>query len=152
MNNPSQSLDSTRTTSRQLLRTAERRGTLGIIAGTLAALALMAIAGCSGSNAHAVDTSRARDALTTALDAWKRGDSPESVPSMTVQDLDWERGARLIDYQVLGDGQAKDANLSIKAKLTLAADKAATKKVEKTVSYLVGTSPSITVFRDMMKR
>ena len=64
----------------------------------------------------------------------------------------WERGTKLLEYQVLGEGEAKDANLSIKVKLTLAGDKPATKTTEKTVSYLVGTSPSVTVFRDMFKR
>jgi hypothetical protein len=71
---------------------------------------------------------------------------------MTVQDFEWESGAKLLDYEVLGDGQSRDANLSVKVKLMLASDQAKAKKVEKTVSYLVGTSPSITVFRDMLKR
>ena len=38
---------------------------------------------------------------------------------MTVQDFEWQGGAKLIDYQVLGEGQERDANLSVKVKLTL---------------------------------
>jgi len=35
---------------------------------------------------------------------------------LTVQDFDWEGGAKLIDYQLLGEGQQRDANLSVKVK------------------------------------
>lgn len=71
---------------------------------------------------------------------------------MTVQDFDWQGGAKLIDYQLLDEGQQRDANLSVKVKLTLAAKQGKGKNVEKSVYYLVGTSPSVTVFRDMLKR
>lgn len=127
-------------------------GSLGVIAASLLAVSALLLSGCGGSNAHAVDTSQARDALVSALDHWKKGDAPRSITEMTIQDMDWERGAKLLDYQIVGDGQARDANLSIKAKLTLAGEKPGSRNVEKTVNYLVGTSPSVTVFRDMLKR
>ena len=101
-----------------------RHGTLGVILACLVAMAVLALPGCSGgSSAHAVNTSRARDALVIALDHWKQGDAPGSLRSsstpMTIQDFDWQGGAKLVDYQVLGEGEAKDANLSIKVKLSL---------------------------------
>jgi hypothetical protein len=72
---------------------------------------------------------------------------------MTVQDFDWAGGARLVDYQVIDDGQAKDANLSIKVKLVLnAPEQGRSKPTEKSVWYLVTTSPSVTVFRDTFRR
>ena len=71
---------------------------------------------------------------------------------MTIQDFEWQRGAKLLDYKLLGDGQARDANLSIQVKLTLAPATGKSKNLEKTVYYLVGTSPSVTVFRDMLRR
>ena len=133
-----------------------RYGTLGVIVAGLAAMLALTLSGCSGAAAHAVDPSRARDALVTALDHWKAGDDPRALPSsstpMTVQDFDWMGGTKLIDYQLLGEGQARDANLSVKVKLTLAANQSKGKNVEKTVYYLVGTSPSVTVFRDMLRR
>ena len=36
---------------------------------------------------------------------------------MTVQDFDWAGGARLVNYQIIDDGQAYDANLRIRVKL-----------------------------------
>ena len=129
---------------------------MGIIVACLGAMLALMLPGCTGASAHAVDPSRARDALVTALDHWKRGDDLRTLASwttpMTVQDFDWQGGARLIDYQLLGEGQELDANLSVKVKLTLAEKQGKGKQVQKTVYYLVGTSPSVTVFRDMFKR
>ncbi len=72
---------------------------------------------------------------------------------MTVQDLDWAGGAKLIDYQILDDGKALDANLSVRVKLVFdGLGKTPGKSAEKTVWYLVGTSPSVTVFRDAFRR
>jgi hypothetical protein len=115
---------------------------------TLAA-ALLA-AGCTGSSrATPVDTSRAREALKLALDGWKKGDSPSSLqlgtPPVTVQDTDWMTGARLVDYQVDGDGRPIEANLHVPVTLTLRT--AQGKQVKKKVTYVVGTSPILTVFR-----
>jgi hypothetical protein len=129
-----------------------------VLAASLAVLATLPMAGCwSSSQAHAVDPSRAREALKTALDQWKGGQSPRSLESsstpMTVQDFDWAGGARLVDYQIIDDGQAYDANLRVRVKLVLdGSAKKTGKAAEKTVWYLVGTSPSVTVFRDMLRR
>ena len=75
---------------------------------------------------------------------------------MIVQDFEWDSGAKLLDYQLVDDGKAYDANLRIQVKLTLAGGDAkaapAAKKTEKTVWYLVGTSPKVTVFRDMLRK
>jgi hypothetical protein len=121
--------------------------------GALAMIVALSIAGCSSGVANPVDPDRARDALKSALDHWKSGGDPLSMPTsatpMTVQDLEWQSGAKLLDYQVLGDGEPADANLRVKVKLTLAGK---SKNAEKTVNYLVTTSPAVTVFRDSMRR
>ena len=119
---------------------------------------ILPMAGClGGASAHAVDPSRAREALKTALDGWKAGQTPQSFrdssPPMTVQDLEWSGGGRLVDYQILDEGQARDANLRVHVKLILETPSTrGSKRVEKTVWYLVGTSPSVTVFRDTLHR
>jgi hypothetical protein len=137
-------------------RNLSRYGSLGVIFACLVAMMLLTMSGCSSSRAHAVDTPRAREALKTALEHWKQGDAPRSLSSsatpMTVQDFDWESGIKLLDYQILDDGQPADANLRVRVKLTMSGGKGKAKSTEKTVSYLVGTSPSVTVFRDMLRR
>jgi len=135
-------------------RDASWYGSFWVVVACLAVLATLFFGGCSGSSqAHAVNEPRARDALKTALDQWKAGASIESMTSsstpMTVQDFDWMAGAKLVDYELIDDGKAYDANLRVQVKLSLRGPGKAT---EKKVWYLVGTSPSVTVFRDALRR
>jgi hypothetical protein len=125
-------------------------GTLWVLAACLGVLATFVFSGCSGSQRAApVDRERAQEALKITLDSWKKGESPSAVqggsPSITAQDLDWLTGAKLVDYQVTGDGKALEANLYVPVKLTLRTPKG--QEVTKSVSYIVGTSPRVTVFR-----
>jgi hypothetical protein len=99
-------------------------GTVSVVVACLGVLATLLFAGCSGSSqAHAVGEPRARDALKTALDQWKAGETKESVKSsatpMTIQDFDSMSGAKLINYQIVDDGKAYDANLRVQVKLSL---------------------------------
>jgi hypothetical protein len=135
-------------------------GTLWVIIAALLALATLLLPGCSNpGTAHAVDSPRARDALKSALDEWKKGQGPKSLESsstpVVVQDVDWAAGAKLIDYQLVDDGMAEDANLRVRVKLTMSGGqpqgKTAGKTAEKSVWYLVTTSPKVTVFRDMLR-
>jgi len=113
---------------------------------------MLAAAGCgSGPPQSApVNPSIARDTLTAAMDTWKFGETPESMkdltPAVIVQDQDWTSGLKLVDYEVVDASKEVNANLYAKVKLSLEDDKGA--KSEKTVTYVVGTSPVLTVFRD----
>jgi hypothetical protein len=129
-------------------------GTLWMVAACLGVLATLFFSGCSGSQAQPVNPSIARESLRIALDHWKNGDDPKllklSATPMTAQDYEWNSGAKLLDYEILGDGKQVDANLHIEVKLKLV-PQGKSKAVEKTASYVVGTSPSVTVFRDVMR-
>ena len=131
-------------------RTAEKHGPLwsGIAWCTLA------VAGCGGPYQSApVNADKARETLAVAMEAWKDGETVESLkeesPEIVVQDFDWSGGMKLLDYEVLDDGKPESANLVARVKLTLEDKDGA--KSEKTVTYLVGTAPVLTVFRDMFK-
>jgi hypothetical protein len=132
-------------------------GTLCVVVACLLVLATMLLPGCSGpSGANSVDVPHARDALKIALDAWKNGESTQSLASsstpMTVQDFEWDQGAKLIDYQLMDEGKPEAANLRVGVKLTMSGKQGTDKNVEKIASYVVGTSPRLTVFRDIMRR
>ncbi len=110
------------------------------------------LAGCGGSQRAAdVEPERARDALKTTLDGWKKGDAPDALkggsPSIVAQDLDWLGGAKLVDYAVSGEGKPVAANLYVPVDLTLKLPNG--KQVKKKVTYVVGTSPYLTVFRSL---
>lgn len=111
------------------------------------------VGGCGGPRLYKVDPDVARRTLTHALDQWKSGADPESLraakPEIVVQDFDWIGGAKLQQYEILGDGEPRDANLVVKVKLTLRDQEE--KESSKVVTYLVGTAPVLTVFRDMFQ-
>jgi hypothetical protein len=127
---------------------------LVVIAACIGAVAVLFSSGCSGpARASAVDAPRAREALKTALDHWKSGQDSESLQSsatpMVAQDFDWTSGANLLDYEII-DERLEDVNLRVQVKIKLT-EKGKTKAVEKKASYVIGTSPRLTVFRDVMR-
>lgn len=121
--------------------------------GLLLALCLFfGTAGCTGQkHAAPVKPELARESLRTVLDSWKRGDDLASLrqasPSITVQDLDWKSGYKLLDYEIVGDGKYDDANLLCPVKLKMQDPKG--NAVTREVTYMVGTDPVITVFREI---
>jgi len=109
------------------------------------------VVGCSGNGVQTVDVAGAKQALNATLESWKKGVPIDSLrahkPSIVAQDMDWEAGVELIKFDVLGEGRDEAVNLRIPVDLTLR-DKAG-KEVKKKVKYMVGTSPVITVFREI---
>lgn len=105
--------------------------------------------GC-GSAQHAPDLSEsvAQSSLTTALDAWKQGQTPDSLgqrsPQIIVGDTQWEAGQRLVSYKVLEPATSDGSNLHVPVELEL--EDGAGVRSKETVKYTVGTSPKITVF------
>lgn len=111
------------------------------------------MSGCSERQkvAPTVDATVARTALKTVLEIWKKGDKPETAkdgsPSIVVQDLDWSGGMALTSYEIQGEGKFDDANLRVPVTLNLKQPNG--KSPTRKASYVVGTSPAITVFREM---
>jgi hypothetical protein len=111
------------------------------------------LAGCAPGTYQSapVDAAVARKTLERVMESWKNGESIESLrkqsPAVVVQDFDWLYGIELLDYEVVDRGKEANANLIAHVKLTLKDKEGA--EFEKKVTYLVGTAPALTVFRDM---
>jgi hypothetical protein len=107
--------------------------------------------GCGGPvRAKPVQVDLARDTLVQVLDHWKSGGSIEELrtrkPEIVAQEFFWTKGMKLQEYRILGDGRPENANLVCEVELTLVpADGGA--PTQKTVNYMVGTDPVLTVFR-----
>ncbi|MCA9032984.1 MAG: hypothetical protein KDA66_19350, partial [Planctomycetaceae bacterium] len=71
----------------------------------------------------------------------------ERTPEVVVQDIAWKAGEKLQDYEIQGAGKPVDANLVCDVKLTL--QNSDGDLHEELVTYLVGTSPVLTVFRQV---
>jgi hypothetical protein len=113
--------------------------------------ALAALSGCSDSGAKslALDEALAKASLTKTLDAWKAGQSSESLksqdPAINTNDWAWDQGYQLKEYRLLGGDRSDGANLHCPVELSVV-DKQ--KRLQKQAAlFVVGTSPVITVFR-----
>jgi len=109
------------------------------------------ISGCErGGNPHPVNPVKARELLKTTMEAWKSGKTPDDMPSgdppIIVQDFDWMQGKKLTNYVINPQDAETGANLTSQVTLHLE-DKEGSAE-EKTVYYVVGTSPKFSVFRD----
>lgn len=127
-----------------------RLGT-GVQGAVLSALMICA-AGCpSPAERHRVNPDLARQTLQGVLESWRDGSTPASwqqkSPAVVVQDMDWLGGAQLESFEILEGAEAIDANLHCPVKLVLKTPDGGS--VERRVTYLVGTSPVLTVFRAM---
>src|SRR5262245_4368709 len=109
-------------------------------------------AGCSSGPVHApVDASKARETLRAALDSWKKGDAIDALqsasPPIYVIDVEWQGGAKLVDYQLASSGDEKDAHLFCPVQLTVRAPDGRVGKRD--VTYVISTAPNLTVSRKL---
>src|SRR5262249_37802098 len=116
-----------------------------------AALGVVLAAGCGRyAPPPPADPAAARQALRSALDAWQGGDTVEALargkPPVHVADDDWQGGARLLNYEITGEGEMLGLNLCCPVALSLQ-DRGG-RTVQKKVRYSVGTSPVLTIFRE----
>jgi hypothetical protein len=130
--------------------------TLALVAVCLGVLFILMLSGCSGpTRGSAVDASLARESLKLMLEHWKKGEDPKALlsssPAVTASDYEWAGGAKLLEYEIIDDGREEDTNLRVPVKITLA-QPGQTKPVVKKASYVIATSPSVTVYRDIMRR
>ena len=103
-------------------------------------------AGCgSGSLPPAADPDLARQTLTTALDAWKAGETAESLaarqPPLFFNDLKADHA--LLAYTIADGHEVYGQSVRLSATLTLKLPGGATK--ERKVVYLIDTAPALVV-------
>jgi hypothetical protein len=117
----------------------------------LSGLGVLAIApsGCGPVAPQPADHEAARDALRTALDAWKKGDPPDSLaqaqPPIHVSDWRWRSGVKLVRYQIDEGDQTTGAERRCPVQLWI--DAGAGKTIQETTVYGVATHPALTVSR-----
>ncbi len=116
-------------------------------------VSLIILTGCGDNVGAPVNVNVAQQTLTSAMEAWKNGKSSEDLlnekPSIVVQETEWNEDTKLLDYEILSDDQPAGPNLVATVKLKLS--KSDGKVTEKTATYVVGTSPGLTVYRNMMR-
>ena len=117
------------------------------------AVICLSLSGCGGPRNKPVKVDLARSTLNQVLEHWKNGGNMEDLrkrsPEIVVQEAQWTNGAKLKEFQVIGDGRAEDANWFCEVELTLTKSDSS-ESTKKTVTYVVGTAPVLTVFRAIL--
>lgn len=114
--------------------------------GILSTVLLISLWGCGQPTpSHPLDADLARSSVQRALQAWVDGKTPKEVQAeFIVGDVAWEQGKKLVSFEILTDEETSDgSNLHIRVKRKLANGGVAT---ESQVTYIVGTSPVVTIF------
>ena len=112
------------------------------LCGLLHVLLLFALCGCSQETpSHALDQDLARASIQKAMQAWVEGKTPKDLsPEIVVGDQSWEQGKKLLSFEIVSTEETSDgSNLHIPVKQKFESS-------ESEVTYIVGTSPVITIF------
>ena len=103
----------------------------------------MILAGCSSGDApsYPLDKELARGSVQKAMQAWVDGKTPKELqPDIVVGDPAWEQGKKLVSFEIVADEETTDgSNLHIRVKRKLDSS-------ESKVTYIVGTTPVVTIF------
>jgi hypothetical protein len=105
--------------------------------------------GCSQQPPKAADPAQARQFLSSALDAWKSGGKPADLssnkPPVHVLDRDWEKGSKVTEFEIEGEGRPLGAGVQHSVSLTL--QNSAGKTSKKRVVYVVNTGDVVSIAR-----
>jgi hypothetical protein len=120
------------------------------LAALVCGLAVLAGTGCKSDNPNApVNAAKARETLQAALDSWKKGEPSNALekasPPIYVIDPDWQAGVKLADFEILGPGEEKDAQLYARVRLVLRRPNGP--DVTQEATFMVATAPNLTVAR-----
>ena len=113
----------------------------------------LTLAGCGGPRNQPVKVDLAKATLNQVLEHWKSGGNMDDLrkrsPEIVVQEAQWTNGAKLQEFQLIGDGRAEDASWFCEVQLTLKPADGG-EPTQKSVTYVVGTAPVLTVFRAIL--
>ena len=115
---------------------------------------LLVLCGCGdGPRARPVKVDLAKATLVQVLDHWKSGGNIEELgkqkPAIVVQESLWANGSKLQEYRIIGSERAEDANLWSEVELTLVPANGG-EPTKKTITYVIGTDPVLTVFHAIL--
>jgi hypothetical protein len=111
-------------------------------------LGLVLMAGCKRPAPPPADPDKAREVLKTALDAWRKGESADSLrqrsPSITAADPKWQDGHQLVRYEI---GESKIVGCDLQCNVVLVLKAPDGKQSEQKAIFNVSTAPNLVVVR-----
>jgi hypothetical protein len=104
------------------------------------------VTGCAGKMPPAADPQTAATSLKAALEAWKLGETPQTLeakePAIYFNDQVWSSGGELVDYSIT-DQQANGQGWNCEVQLTLR--NGHRKSESRRVRYQIDTQPHIVI-------
>jgi hypothetical protein len=111
-------------------------------------LALVSLPGCESAAARQTPADEARTTLREALESWQKGETPDALHErmdIIAVEPKWQHGLRLLEFEVLGDGEMSGFDWQCKVRLSLQ-DAKGKKSAEKAI-YNISTSPARVIVR-----
>ena len=110
---------------------------------------ILMVPGCNrGAQNLPLDRTVARESLVQFLSAWKAEQHPRDLkqdnPAIIVGEANWEAGWKLVHYRLLDTAADDGTNLHATVELVLRPP--GRRDVRSTRTYIIGTSPVITIF------
>jgi hypothetical protein len=114
---------------------------------TILVLTLVMALGCR-QTAQQSEPEQARETLRRALDAWQQGESQAALQkqsSITAVDPHWQAGVRLLQYEIIGDGNSSGFDWQCQVRLSLQDNGGKSSQAKAT--YSISTAPALVVVR-----
>lgn len=111
-----------------------------------------ALSGCGPSpgSPYKLNRELALDSLKLFMETWRDQGSLAALkdrqPSIVGKDADWNKGAKLLAFTISPDGRDDGTNLYVDVQLDLQTSSG--EKRQKTIRYVVGTEPVVSIFRE----
>jgi hypothetical protein len=104
--------------------------------------------GCGRRSLPETDLARARIAVETTLESWKKGEMPEALKerSIDADDPDWASGERLVDFMIYDAEGRKRDRIRCGVLLTLLDRQGS--KVNKEVYFTISSEDRIVIRRE----
>ena len=109
------------------------------------ALGLLMPAGCKSD--AATSQQRAEAALDRALDTWVRGEPPDRLEGIRIDDPDWRAGLRLVGFLVSRSSGVEGAPDEVRCRVALTLQDRTGRRVEREAEYRVRLAEPIAVER-----
>lgn len=117
---------------------------------SLLAAGLVLLAGCGGAYPPA-DPSRGEEAVKTAFEGWKKGETPEALrqgsPAIYLNEPEFTAGNKLLSFEIVEPLTPTGRQLRCTMKLSLQGAKSGA-KYEKSIGYQVDTDPAFVIARE----
>jgi hypothetical protein len=102
--------------------------------------------GCK-KDASAQLQQKAEAAIDKALDAWVRGESPDKLTAIKIDDPDWKAGLRLLGFLTMESSPLPDSADRMRCRVAITLQDRLGKKVDREVVYVVQVGDVVVIVR-----